>query len=430
MTAATFDCPHCGAKYPLKPVLIGKTVRCTSCKNAFRLREDGLADKVETPPTARVTAPAPVPVPAPAPAPVAAAPVAAAPAAPRPVTPAAPAPAKKPEDPPSARLQTTTPKAGLTRQQLEARKAMADSLKATMDDALGLDEVEPPAAASGKPGTERKSKPGTERSSKSSNINPASKKPGKSPAILTNEGEREAANSRRWLIGGILVALVVGLLIMVASREDERSAAVAAFTAELPANERRYGARIEAIQARGWIADITPFIDLPAPRLSSQRQIPAASLEPLTKLKGLTYVAVAERWVTPGVAAWLAKQPPAAKETFETKLERDGAIQVTVKSLRKALAAANLGDDEMTIVMRLLTQPTATANAPKFAELLAQGRLPTIHWCTVSGRKGLYLIDPGQGYRTETADYQGFLMSFSGEGWPSGWRFMTLAAVK
>jgi hypothetical protein len=178
------------------------------------------------------------------------------------------------------------------------------------------------------------------------------------------------------------------------------------------------------------MADITPFIDLPTPRLSSQRQIPAASLEPLTKLKGLTYVAIAERWVTPGVAAWLAKQPPAAKETFESKLERDGAIQVTLKALRKALAAANLGDDEMTIVMRLLTQPTATANAPKFAELLAQGRLPTIQWCTVSGSKGLYLFDPGQGYRTETADYQGFLVSFSGEGWPSGWRFLTLAAAK
>ena len=45
--SATFPCPHCGQVYPLKPVLVGKVVRCTACKNPFRLREDGIADRIE-----------------------------------------------------------------------------------------------------------------------------------------------------------------------------------------------------------------------------------------------------------------------------------------------------------------------------------------------------------------------------------------------
>ncbi len=424
MTAATFDCPHCGAKYPLKPVLIGKTVRCTACKNAFRLREDGIADKVAPSAAAGVSAP-----------PTPAAPLTAT----KSVT-VSPAPTKPtieptPNQPQSARLQISTPKAGLTRQQLEARKAMSESLKATMDDALGLEELEAADATPGKPGTERQAKAGTERKGKSSAFlksvgQKTGKKPGKTPAILTNEGEREAANSRRWLAGLVVTIVVVGLLLMAALHKNERSAAVAAFTVELPSRDLRYGARLEAIQARAWVNTITPFIDLPAPRISSQHDIPATSLEPLRRLKGLTYVATAERWVTPEVAAGLAKVPAAGQEKIDTKLERDGAIQITAKTLRKELSAANLGDDEMTIVMLLLTQPSASAEASKLAALVTQGNLPTIHWCTVSGRKGMYVIDTGQGYHTSTADYLGILVSFSGDGWPCGWRFMTLAAAK
>jgi hypothetical protein len=41
-----FACPHCGASYPRKPVLVGKVVRCTKCRNPFKLRPDGIADAV------------------------------------------------------------------------------------------------------------------------------------------------------------------------------------------------------------------------------------------------------------------------------------------------------------------------------------------------------------------------------------------------
>ena len=430
MTAATFDCPHCSAKYPVKPVLIGKTVRCTSCKQAFRLRGDGIADKVEMAVSMQSVA---------APAAPAAAPAAAKPAPAGSIVSAVAAAAKteprlesKPVSPPTSRLSPPTPKAGMTEQQLEARKAMSENLKAAMGNAFANDEPEAVAAAPGKVGSARVT--AAERSPKSSSyLKSPRKKPGKSPAILTNEGERDAANQRRWLAAFIGLSAVVGLIFWLANHQNGRAAAVTAFTTELPSSELRYGARIEAIKARAWVDDITAFIDLPSPRISAEREIPSTSLEPLTKLKGLTYVASAQRWVAPDTAAWIAKQPAFTNDQLNTKLEREGAIQNSLAALRKELSAANLGDDEMTIVITLLTQIPAGSSArpaPKFAEIIAQGQLPTIRWCSVTGRGGTHVVDRGQGYAFPTADYRGFLVSFSGEGWPTGWRFMTLTAVK
>ena len=61
MSAATFVCPHCGHTYPFKPALIDKAVRCTTCKNAFRLGADGIAAKVNAPAPAAPKPAAPAP---------------------------------------------------------------------------------------------------------------------------------------------------------------------------------------------------------------------------------------------------------------------------------------------------------------------------------------------------------------------------------
>jgi len=39
----TFTCPHCDHRYPVKPVLVGRPVRCTPCGDTFVLGSDGLA---------------------------------------------------------------------------------------------------------------------------------------------------------------------------------------------------------------------------------------------------------------------------------------------------------------------------------------------------------------------------------------------------
>ena len=44
----TFACPHCAAKYPVKPALVGRNLRCTSCKQAFQLQGSGIALRVKS----------------------------------------------------------------------------------------------------------------------------------------------------------------------------------------------------------------------------------------------------------------------------------------------------------------------------------------------------------------------------------------------
>ncbi|NRA38594.1 MAG: hypothetical protein HRU15_10670, partial [Planctomycetes bacterium] len=46
--AKTFDCPHCDASYSALPTLVGRKVRCSSCKNVFQLQHTGIAIKVGT----------------------------------------------------------------------------------------------------------------------------------------------------------------------------------------------------------------------------------------------------------------------------------------------------------------------------------------------------------------------------------------------
>ncbi|TVR17454.1 MAG: hypothetical protein EA401_00435 [Planctomycetota bacterium] len=46
MDHKTFNCPHCGAVYPFKPALVNRAVRCSACKEPFRLQANGAAEKV------------------------------------------------------------------------------------------------------------------------------------------------------------------------------------------------------------------------------------------------------------------------------------------------------------------------------------------------------------------------------------------------
>ncbi len=44
--AQTFACPHCEATYRALPTLVGRKVRCSSCKNVFQLQHTGIAIKI------------------------------------------------------------------------------------------------------------------------------------------------------------------------------------------------------------------------------------------------------------------------------------------------------------------------------------------------------------------------------------------------
>ena len=43
----SFSCPHCERAYPVLPTLVGRAVRCSNCKQAFKLGYDGVALKIK-----------------------------------------------------------------------------------------------------------------------------------------------------------------------------------------------------------------------------------------------------------------------------------------------------------------------------------------------------------------------------------------------
>ena len=419
----TFLCPHCGAQYPVKPVLVGKVVRCTTCKNPFRLRPDGVADKVEVgttsvPKTAAApAAPATVSAPTPAAAPVSTQALAAAPAAAP-----GPSPLRPPTDPPAStatrRLAAAKPQ--LTQQQLDARKAMAESLSAAAGEALKA--AEPSEESSAKGGSRK-----TDAKRTSSFLKPPSdpKKAGKGPAILTGEGEREAAITRMWWLVFAGLIVLVGVVAFIATRTGSRTAAIDAFAAEVAPADNRFGRRMEAIQARAWSPEVTAFVSLPSPTIGSEHTIPAAALgEALGKLAGLTYVAAADRWISPDKVEWLKRQVAEDPKNAVQRLERSGVVNVDNKVVTQALRSANLSDEELEIVHDLLLTTGPLAGK------LAKGPAPAIRWCAVHGRNGTVLFNPGGGYKTRVDDYTGRLVAFSGESWPSDWRFLTLEPVQ
>ncbi len=414
---ATFLCPHCSAKYPVKPVLVGKVVRCTTCKNPFRLRPDGVADKVEV---GTSTVPKPVAPTAAVPAPVVQAPPAPAPPKPIPATFPTPALGLRPPSDPTAPIATkrlAAAKPQLTQQQLDARKAMADSLSAAAGEALKAAEPSEENSSSGKPdkkGSARFVKPPSDP-----------KKAGKGPAILTGEGEREASITRMWQLAFVGLLVFVGVLAFLVTRTGERTAAVAAFTAVVPPADNRFGRRMEAIQARAWSPEVTAFVDLPSPSIGSEHTIAAAALsEALAPLAGLVYVPTADRWIAPDKVDWLTRQVTEDPKNLPQRLERSGVVNVDNKVVTAALRNANLSDDELAIVHDLLL-----ISGP-LAGKLAKGPAPAIRWCTVHGRSGTWLFNPGGGYTPRLSDYNGLLVAFTGDGWPTDWRFLTLAPVQ
>lgn len=330
-------------------------------------------------------------------------------------------------DPAAATVTRRVPaaKVPLTQQQLDARKAMADSLSAVAGEALKATE----STSRSKEESSRFGKSGMpgKIGQTSSFANPgADKKAGKGPAILTNEGEREAANSRLWLISFLLVVAVIAGVVFLATRVGQRSAAVIAFIAEVPPADNRFGKRMEAIQARAWTPSVTSFVTLPSPVIGSERAIASTALtEALSSIAGLTYVPAADRWITADKVDWLNKQVADDAKGLPQRLERAGVVSVDNKAFTQLLRNANLSDDELTIVNEVLM-----ISGP-LAGKLAKGPAPTIRWCTVHGKEGTWLFNPGgDSYKPRLSDYQGLLVAFTGEGWPTEWRFLKLNAVK
>lgn len=380
--SATFACPHCGASYPRKPVLVGRAVRCTTCKNAFRLREDGIADKVEMEaPAPAAVQPDPVPVtpppavPAKADAPVKAAPKLAAtgwglnldveveePAAPTKATPAAKAaPTTAKGDPPAAAFKSPLPidapapgatarkSERMTAQQLEARRAMSATLSTSMSEALKSEAV-------------KREEQGEKAKAK------VEGRVGKiGPAVLTGQGVEEAKSSRKLLLGTLgVLALFAGAYWLLFTDSPAR-AGLNAYTAEVAPKRIRAGERVVAIQERAWLiglppafVGVPPLVDVRDARIGSSRTInltPAKAL--FASLKGLVPVEPGPVWVPPDRLS-------AVEDLRRPNQKPEAFIAAVLKREKKAVSHPAFLDD--------LTKTGMSKEDAELVDLFIRGR--------------------------------------------------------
>ncbi len=480
--SATFVCPHCGASYPRKPVLVGRAVRCTSCKNAFRLREDGIADAIEMAAAAAPASPPAPPPPPPPPEPAAkpakapprplipltmpselvaapkpkaqpavgssfaldeeievvevAASVAAAPAktAAAKSASASPAPASSASaklSPGGTRESARRPgETTLTSEQQDVRRAMAATLSTSMSAALKAETLK---------GEAQNAKPAATAEGRVGKIG---------PAVLTGEGVRTAKVQRIWsLLTVLAIALLGGCGWLVLHRSPARAALE--FYSSAVEGVRNRTDRITAIQERAWLIGLPPanlglpaMSDLGDARIASSQTIKLAAAKPLfAQLKGMV--------LSTRVPLWL---PKAAQQELEGRIEEGMNEKQAVAALLKAgkgaidarewqakLRDAGLGDagvEALDLLMRGRVKIDPGEKDPakrRFADLparLLSGDLPdAIVLTPFYGRKGGMWINRGQAFSLRTVEYHGMLLAFTDPAWPQGVRLLSLSTA-
>jgi len=420
--SGTFPCPHCGAQYPRKPVLVGKTVRCTSCKNAFILRDNGIADKVQ---------PAPLPVAAPTPTPEAPArPSASAPEVSLP-SPSAPLPAISGPTPAASPSTSLPSRRALTQKAEATRRAMAATLSDAMSGALAAESVK---RDDEKRVAEEKRKARQQEAAAPSEAGQGKLK----PAVLTGEGVREARISQQnWLIGiGLLV--VIGALVWLMGHAGPKDAALLEFTRP-PEKPVTGGLRVRQIQERALLlargpggAGVTAFIKLERARFTTVQTIDGSAIAPsLATISGFTYFSSHAVWTSPGDRDLFLKVMSSIRNP--AKQFADAAAKAKLKyiyhqDLVAAWKAAGLNEEAIGILTALLLGETS-AGSNDIAQRLTSGKIPTaIEWVSFSGPKGTYLINIGNLIKPQETPYRGKLLRLLGEGWQSRWKVYELSA--
>jgi hypothetical protein len=271
----------------------------------------------------------------------------------------------------------------------------------------------------------------TKRSASSNRQRAVNKETGKrriGPAILTGEGEREAANTRRWIIGGVVAAAVLVVVGWLLTLDGPRTAAIEGFLEPLPTAQNVYGTRDVALAERGWLTAgsgaVAPFIDLGKIRWDAVR-----TLTPATYGAILGRLASQERvgtcWVAPKdkdkakiVAATAGKDP------LEKRLSAARIAAISWTAIAKELGNAGLDDRFIEVVRLVLTGDAAPGAKDLRAGLLAG----TATWelLPLSGTSGSVLVDLGGSYRVKPSAWEGVLLREPG----GPWRFVRLAPLK
>jgi hypothetical protein len=400
--AATFVCPHCGYSYPMKPVLVGRAVRCTGCKQAFQLRADGIADKVAPP----VEAPA-----------------AAKPAAPAPSPPAAPSvptpkPAARPAD--AGDKVAASRAAKLTRQQEDARRAMAGTLASAANLALQAESKKQDTAKADKQ-AKRSGKDGVA---------------GKiTAAAVVGEGDRAHRSRRIWLLSSGAVIAVIATLVTLGEIKSPEQQALLAFTIDETDFRKHHTERIQSIQDRALLPGSIPLVDVGKLRVGKPRKIALAAARTVIaeQIKTLVYVPSRDLWAPEDKledieVLW---KPRSDLEANVAMLAGKQIQVLPHRSLLTKLAEAGLPEEDVGLLMKLMFGKTNDGGLqPPLSKRLLSGQLPdAIEIAPFRGTKGTMLMNTGRENRLRPVEYQGRLLRFIGTDWPTGWRVLDVVSV-
>lgn len=442
--AATFPCPHCGATYPVKPVLVGRPVRCTKCRQVFKLREEGYADKVGG------EAPAPPPQPA------AAAPAgssaaraeataakaqaqaqarakakAKAQAKDRSAAAAATAPSPPQDEPGTAAEKRKQQTKRILQKKDELRRSMAATLSDAASKALGSAAAEREEAAEQRP----KKKRGTasHRRAESGGVGDIG------PAVLVGSGRQEAINNRLWLAGFLAFVALIGGCVYLFSGESPRRAALIALV-EPPLDEQgqitqewKPPRRIPFIQStRPWLADpaMPVILDIEEARISGVRTLALTGLgDVVEKLKGRVFIGELGLWAPADrvgeIQARRQQQPSHGTiDGFVMQLERDGFDVMTSEEVRSAMIDAGMSEEAAAIATMLLERQTDFMGGNWIRDRIFAGELPTALEVSPFFGTGRQLQRKLNSYTSEeNVPYRGRLLRFVGwEGQQHGGR--------
>lgn len=219
----TFNCPHCDAKYPIKAALIGRNVRCTSCKNAFQLQENGIARKI----TGRNDQ----------------------------------ARQKARDDDTKRqaikeRMRTTHDRVSEQEQDKQARQKEADAkrqrLRQAMAATLNQSASQALETEASKEETKRYQRRRAEQRKKVENEKSVSQL----EVVLTRHGEQEQQQRRVWTMGCAALLLFIASAIYLVRGQSELEAALSHFVEVPPAQQRSYAKRLAYYLDKMWFYGI------------------------------------------------------------------------------------------------------------------------------------------------------------------------------
>lgn len=308
--------------------------------------------------------------------------------------------------------------AKLTRQQEDARRAMAGTLASAANLALQV-ETKKQDAAKADNKAKRTSKDGVA---------------GKiTAAAVVGEGDRAHRSRRVWILAIVVVVALIAVVIASSQIKSPERQTIEAFTIAETDFRKHRTERIQAIQERALLPNALPLVDVGSLRLGKPRTINLASAKTvIAQIKDLVYEPALDLWVPAEklediVALWKPRNE------LDVNVALLGAKNITVvpqRTLKAKLTEAGLITEDLELLMQLMLRPSHDGDMkPQLSERLQAGNLPdAIDIIPFRGSKGTVLINLGRENSLRKVDYRGRLIRFVGAGWPSGCRVLDVSS--